>query len=351
MAGGAEKIGRPLYTDLPAVRFTGKKEIAIAMRLAIRPILFATLLFPITCAITPALAQESTRSAVTTTASTNAPSTTSTTATSASTSAPASATATGETSATAAQPAAIESSSNPREESQSDAVREQFSILLRNHAPQLGTILAIDPTLLSNEAFLAPYPDVSAFVATHPEVRHSPDFYLAEFQYQRRGQLDGIIEPLVALFVGILIVSALAWLVRTLIEQKRWSRLSRTQNDVHNKILDRFGTPAELLEYIKSPAGSKFLESAPIPLRAEPAEPNAPVSRVLWSVQIGVVVAAGAIGLLIASARFSDEASRALFTLGVIALCIGGGFVGSAFVSMSLSRRLGVWQGPAADAE
>lgn len=321
------------------------------MRLATRTILFATLLFPVTCAATSAYAQENAKSAVTTTATTTAPSTsTSSTSTSASTTA---------TTATAAPAATADDdrasgrrdSREEREESQSEAVREQFSTLLRNHAPQLGTILALDPTLLSNEAFLAPYPDLSTFLAAHPEVRHSPDFYLAEFQYERRGKLEGIIEPIVALFVGILIVTALAWLVRTLIEQKRWSRLSRTQSDVHNKILDRFGTSPELLEYIKSPAGSRFLESAPIPLRAERAEPSAPVSRVLWSVQIGVVVAAGGIGLLIASARFSDEASRALFSLGVIALCIGGGFIASALVSVSLSRRLGVWQGAAEGAE
>jgi small-conductance mechanosensitive channel len=314
------------------------------MRLATRTILFATLLFPVTCAAAPAEAQES---AVKSTA-------TSTTTTAPTTSGPGATATTATASGTAAEPAqavASEQSSDSREQPKSDATREQLNTLLQNHAPQLGTILALDPTLLSNETFLAPYPDLAAFLAAHPEVRHSPDFYLADFRYEHRGQLDGIIEPIVALFVGILIVSVLTWLVRTLIEQRRWNRLSRTQSDVHNKILDRFGTTAELLEYIKSPAGSKFLESAPIPLRAEPAEPNAPVSRVLWSVQIGVIVAAAAIGLLIASARFSDEASRALFALGVIALCIGGGFIGSGLVSVALSRRLGVWQAPAEGAE
>ena len=45
-------------------------------------------------------------------------------------------------------------------------------------------------------------------------------------------------------------VVALAWLIRTLIEQRRWKQLSRTQSDVHNKILDRFNTTEQLLEYI-----------------------------------------------------------------------------------------------------
>ncbi|HJX29810.1 MAG TPA: hypothetical protein VJ885_18055 [Thermoanaerobaculia bacterium] len=48
---------------------------------------------------------------------------------------------------------------------------------------------------------------------------------------------------------------------------------------MHNKILDRFNTTEQLLEYIRTPAGSKFLESAPIPLHVErPASGRASTS-------------------------------------------------------------------------
>jgi hypothetical protein len=295
------------------------------MRLATKTILSVILLFPVTCA---ASAQETTSA----TATTSTSSTATTTA----------AAVTATTTATAAETA----EDSTEEISTRDRVREELNSILRQNAPELGTILALDPTLLSNEAYLAPYPDLARFLAAHPQIRHSPDFYLSRYAQDRRSELDAFIEPVSILFMTILFASALSWLVRTLIEQRRWNRLSRTQSEVHNKILDRFGTTSELLEYIKTPAGTKFLESAPIPLRAEEASPSAPVARMLWSVQIGVIVAAAAIGLLIVSARYSDESGRALFAMGMIALCIGGGFVASAAVSGILSRRLGVWQPP-----
>lgn len=87
-------------------------------------------------------------------------------------------------------------------------------------------------------------------------------------------------------------------------DQKRWNRLPKTQAELHNKILDNFGTTSELLEYVKTPAGTKFLESAPIPLHEQTVTPNAPLARVLWSVQIGVIASVGALGMLLVSDRF-----------------------------------------------
>ena len=120
--------------------------------------------------------------------------------------------------------------------------------------------------------------------------------------------------------------------------------MSKTQSEVHNKILDRFSTSAELLDYIRTPAGTKFLESAPIPLHAEAAPQNAPLTRVMWSVQIGIVVAGGSLGMLLVAGRFDKEAAQEMSALGMIGLSIGVGFVASAAVSIFLSRRLGLWQ-------
>jgi hypothetical protein len=223
-------------------------------------------------------------------------------------------------------------------------VRHEFSNLVRESPTELAKILVLEPTLLSNEAFLAGYPELARFVARHPEIRNHPRFYLGDFQFlaERRG--PDFIEPLMVFAGFALFTFALGWLVRTYIEQKRWSRLSRTQSEVHTKILDRFGTTAELLEYVRTPAGTKFLESAPIPLHDSPPARNVPASRVLWSIQVGVIVAAGAIGMLIVSGRFGED-GQGLFAMGVIGICIGAGFIGSAIVSLLLSRRLGIWQG------
>jgi hypothetical protein len=234
------------------------------------------------------------------------------------------------------------------------AVRDRFTSLLSGQRDDLVRVLVLEPSLLTNEEFLAAHPELSRFVAAHPEVGLQPSYYLAEFSYlaRRSGAVDDLIEPLVAFCGFCLFAFALVWVVRAIVEHKRWSRLARTQTEVHNKILDRFGTSAELLEYVKSSAGSRFLESAPIPVRSEssPRAQSAPLGRVLWSIQFGVVIAAAAIGMLLVSLRYGDQ-SGDLFGLGAVALCIGLGFIGSAAVTIFLSRRLGLWESPeAADA-
>lgn len=225
-----------------------------------------------------------------------------------------------------------------------DALREQFNRVLRSYPSDVGRILALDPTLLSDDAFMSRYPRIVEFVKAHPEVRHNSRFYLANYE-DRPVQLsvfEQVIQPIVIMAGISLFLFAFAWVIRTYIEQKRWSRMAKTQTEVHNKILDRFGTTGELLEYIRTSAGTKFLESAPIPLHEAPRAPQMPFVRVIRTVQIGVTVAAGALGVLITSTRFSSEEGAPLFALGMIALFIGLGFIASAAVSIILSKRLGL---------
>ena len=120
--------------------------------------------------------------------------------------------------------------------------------------------------------------------------------------------------------------------------------MAKVQTDVHMKLLDRFANNEELLAYVQSPAGSRFLESAPITLDAPPQRTvGAPVSRILWSLQGGVVILAGGIGLLFVSARVAlPEASDPLRGLGIVAIALGIGFVLSAAMSYVISRRLGL---------
>jgi len=247
-----------------------------------------------------------------------------------------------------AQPAPTTTTSAPPppvEETQTrQQVRDQFTRLLGQHPPEVTPLVVLDPTLLSNDPFLARYPELAQFVAAHPEIRRNPHYYVQELPnpiaYRHRSTWQEAVEAIGIGFIICLIAFILTWLVRTTIEQRRWSRLSRTQAEVHNKILDRFGSTEELLAYIKSPAGTKFLESAPIPLHVESAG-REPMPRVLWSIQIGLIVAAAGLGMLLVSGRFDHDTARGFFAMGTIAACVGGGFILSAIVSMVLSRRLG----------
>jgi hypothetical protein len=238
--------------------------------------------------------------------------------------------------------------------------KSELRQLLSRHSPGLGAVLKLDPGLLGNGEYLAPYPDVADFLARHPEIARDPSFFLEDIEFPgsdagwRAAQADPKIQAInvwrntmeaLIIFTGFLVVTAtLLWLIKTLIDYRRWSRLSKVQADVHNKVLDRFANNEELLAYVQTPAGRRFLESAPIAL--DPVGPAiaAPVRRILWAVEAGFVILAGGIGLQFVSGRVPAEISPMVFALGVLGVALGIGFVAAAGVSFFISRRLGLLQ-------
>ena len=70
------------------------------------------------------------------------------------------------------------------------------------------------------------------------------------------------------------------------------------------------------------------------------------MARVLWSIQLGLVVGAGALGMLLVSSRVERDVAEGFFALGTVGLCVGAGFVLSAIASLVLARRLGLWEPP-----
>jgi hypothetical protein len=243
------------------------------------------------------------------------------------------------------------------EQPDANATREELSRLLEHYPPTLRNVLALDPSLLSNEAFLAPYPALVELLKRHPEIVRSPEYYVVgDFRRNNSRQDTSTAAERVwnqlSQEIGIIIgfgmaIGLLTWLIRTTVDYRRWNRLTKIQTDVHTKILDRFTGSEELLGYIKSPACAKFLESTPIALEAAPKSIGAPLGRILWSVQAGLVLAAGGIGLEIVGGRVAYEAAQPIHALGVLGMALGGGFIASAIVSWVISNRLGLIEPPA----
>ena len=69
---------------------------------------------------------------------------------------------------------------------------------------------------------------------------------------------------------------------------------------------------------------------------------TAPVNRILWSVQVGVVLTAGGVGLWFAKNNVIEEAAPLLNVVAVLAAALGIGFVVSALVAYAVSRQLGL---------
>jgi len=237
--------------------------------------------------------------------------------------------------------------------------RDAFHTTLQRYPTEVSRVLKLDPSLMTNQSYLANYPALASFLAQHPEIAHSPTFYLANIYVGEERPAENsservwreVMEGLTIFAVICLITGVLTWLVRTMLEHRRWSRISKVQADVHNKLMDRFTTNEDLLAYIQTPAGKRFLESAPISLDGAPRAVSAPVGRILWSVQVGLVLAAAGFGLVYVSGSINKTMLEPLFAMGVLAISIGIGFVVSAIVSYVLSRRLGLWETAAATAD
>jgi hypothetical protein len=233
--------------------------------------------------------------------------------------------------------------------------RQLLQELLQEHPPGIRIVLQADPSLLGREDYLAPYPRLAAFLKQHPEIARDPAYFfggsngyyglLLDRTPQQRAMdlLEGVLAGLAIFTVVIAALLVMGSLVRQAIAYRQWVRQSRVQTDVHTKILDRLQSNEELLAYVQTPAGQRFLEGAPPPRQvSEPRAIGAPFGRILWSVQAGVMLAALGIGFWFVQRSVMAEIAPAFYAMGVIAFMLGIGAVSSAGLSYVLSVRLGL---------
>jgi hypothetical protein len=237
----------------------------------------------------------------------------------------------------------------PRQEAHQ--TREELRRVLEQYPPSVSRILALDPSLLQNEAYLSSYPALVAFLQARPEVARDPEYYFGRrpspeerLRDEQNRMWENFFQGLfIIIFMGM-VVSVLIWLIRTALEHRRWHRVSRTQTELHTKLLERFASHEELLTFLQSPAGREFLERASVPLHTgQPQVIAAPVSRILWAVQAGLVLALAGATLLFLSPRV-EHVGEPLLVVGGLALAIGIGFVLSAVIAYLLSARLGLFE-------
>ena len=243
------------------------------------------------------------------------------------------------------------------------ALQDQLLQMLRV-SPTLAEVVARDPSLLSNAEYVnRNNPELGRFLQTHPEIAHNPDFYLfnnlhgeneqpsqalerklwPEPSDERPSGFDHeLISDGIPFLVFVCILGALLWLTHVLLENRRWSRIFKLQTDVHSKLIERFGTSQEVLTYMGTDAGKRFLEATPIAVGLERQAPvPSPVARVLTPLQIGVVMILLGAGLLVLRHSVADGGS-ALLVIGTIVLMPGLGFIISAGITWVLARHLGL---------
>jgi hypothetical protein len=254
----------------------------------------------------------------------------------------------------------------PMSEQDLATLQDQLLQLLRT-SPKLTTVVARDPSLLADQEYVnRNNPQLAQFLAQHPEIARNPDYYLFTRLDGKGGRREQALEravwpdlsetsgvpynpnlhEVVGDVAGVVafasFLTAFFWLVRQFLENRRWSRIFKLQSEVHGRLIEKFNSPQEIATYMNTEAGRRFLEAAPIPVAFEPEQrmPNA-VARVLWPLQIGIVLVLLGAGLLFLRTA-SPDMNIPMLVVGTVVLMPGIGFMISAGITWILAGRLGL---------
>ncbi len=240
------------------------------------------------------------------------------------------------------------------------ATQQKLMQLLRV-SPTLAEVVSSDPSLLANQEYVAKSnPELATFLQEHPEVGRNPSFWLFselrspqqkyyEVLEPKRGFVpardargsgfDHVMSNVAPMIVMIVLLCALAWIIRTLTESRRWTKVFTLQSEVHGKLIDRFASNQELLGYMETDAGRRFLEAAPIVTEPDSRKMPNLVSRMMATLQVGLVLMLLGTGLVMLKNVVGD-AGTTMLVLGVVALMPGIGLIMSAGILWLLGKRL-----------
>ncbi len=129
----------------------------------------------------------------------------------------------------------------------------------------------------------------------------------------------------------------MAWMFKAFLDFLRQRRMATMMFELQNKVIEKFGTAPEALQYLESEAGRRLLQTAS-------TGPTHPRMRVLSSIQIGVILVAVAVGFLLVRGVM-PEAAQGFTIVGVLGACVGAGFLLSGAVAYWLSKTWGLING------
>ena len=149
-------------------------------------------------------------------------------------------------------------------------------------------------------------------------------------------------EEFVLIFVSVSTFACIGFCIWVVGDIIRRSKMARAQSDMQTKLIDKFGSSQELLEYMKTEAGQRFIQVAPV---EAPPQRN-PYSRILRSITAGTILTFLGLGLLSMS---SLAGGHGFSVFGTIGLAIGLGFLVSAGISYFLSKSWGLFERESAE--
>gem|GEM_PF-318596 len=263
-----------------------------------------------------------------------------------------------------AEKAPVSAASLPPMNDESLAATRELLFKRLRLSPKLTMVVARDPSLLGVQEYVSRNnPELAQFLQSHPEIVRNPEFYLfanlgrvgkydIPLRLEQEVWPDNLRGPdysdaakvLAVVFFFVCTLGSLLWLLRMLLENRRWNRLSKLQTEVHSRLLDKFTTNEDLLAYMNSEAGKRFLKSAPAAEGFDAGTYRSnPIARVLIPVQAGAVLVLLGVGFFYLRNNLpGTNATALLLVLGTLALMLGLGFIIAASLAWALARHFGL---------
>ena len=148
--------------------------------------------------------------------------------------------------------------------------------------------------------------------------------------------LHHFMQDLLPMIMLPVMTIAFAWIISLIIAAFRHRASLRAQSDFHNRLVDKFSSAEEFTNYLKSEAGRDFFEKLG-------SEPVTPLTRILGSIQRGVILTLLGFGFFVISNIIGTEDSRSIMLILATTLTtVGIGFLISSAISYRLAKSWGI---------
>ena len=151
--------------------------------------------------------------------------------------------------------------------------------------------------------------------------------------------VNSLLNTVSAVVIGATIIICLSWIITSIVSSMRQRANTRTRVEVYNRLVDKFGTAPEFVEFLQSNAGLRFIEEQAVDV-------SQPIRGIFSSIRLGLSLVLTGLGMLIVSNVWDRELGNDLYIVialgGTIALTAGAGFIVAAAISYKLCKTLGL---------
>jgi membrane-bound ClpP family serine protease len=147
-------------------------------------------------------------------------------------------------------------------------------------------------------------------------------------------------EDLTMIIVIPTVFTMMAWSFKIALNHLHNQRLIKLHYALQEKLLEKLASSPEAIEYLHSDAGEKMFALAT-------KERTNPYARILTALQSGAVISLLGIGFVFLRNHVPVEGAEAFMIIGVLALCLGLGFLASSAAAYVFSKQWGLINGSA----